>query len=120
MLKFATRYFYSNLHSFNSLEQLNSHLLKHRYTHALVYFRAGWNPQCAIADQQVETLAAENRFLEVIKVDADLAPKIARHYGIRSEPEFVFCLYGDEVLRQIGPNAKGLNEKLAKMVKLGQ
>lgn len=32
----------------------------------------------------------------------------------------MFCLYGDEVLRQIGPNAAGLEEKLNKMVKLGQ
>ena len=57
--------------------------------------------------------------LEIIKVDSDVAPKIARHYGVRSEPEFVFCLYGDEVLRQIGPNQSGLTEKLDKMVKLG-
>jgi hypothetical protein len=55
----------------------------------------------------------------VIKVDSDVAPKIARHYGVRTEPEFVFCLYGDEVLRQIGPNENGLTEKLNKMVKLG-
>lgn len=104
MLKYATRYLYSNLHSFNSLESLNQHLLQHKYTHTLVYFRASWNPQCTIADQQLQRLAANNRFLEVIKVDSDVSPKIARHYAVRNEPEFVFCLYGDEVLRQIGPN----------------
>ena len=32
----------------------------------------------------------------------------------------MFCLYGDEVIRQIGPNEEGLNEKLQKMVKLGE
>jgi hypothetical protein len=57
--------------------------------------------------------------LEIIKVDSDVAPKIARHYGVKNEPEFVFCLYGDEVLRQIGPNQDGLTQKLDKMVKLG-
>jgi thioredoxin-like negative regulator of GroEL len=37
-----------------------------------------------VADQQLEKLAAENRFLEVIKVDSDVAPKIARHYGVKN------------------------------------
>jgi hypothetical protein len=32
----------------------------------------------------------------------------------------VFCLYGDEVLRQIGPNYDGLVDKYSKMVALGQ
>ena len=31
----------------------------------------------------------------------------------------MFCLYGDEVIRQIGPNFAGLEDKLNKMVKLG-
>lgn len=53
-------------------------------------------------------------------MDSDVSPKIARHYGVKSEPEFVFCLYGDEILRQIGPNQDGLDQKLDKMVKLGQ
>ena len=119
MLRFTTRFLYSNLKSFTSLEELNSHLNKERYTHTLVYFRSSWNPQCEQADQQLNNLVSQNNFLQTIKVDSDVAPKIARHYGVRTEPEFVFCLYGDEVLRQIGPNEKGLNEKLEKMVKLG-
>lgn len=108
MLKYTARFLYSNLKSFTSLEELNQHLLKNKFAHALVYFRASWNPQCIVADQQLTNLAGKNRFLEVIKVDSDVSPKIARHYGVRSEPEFVFCLYGDEVLRQIGPNEQGL------------
>lgn len=119
MFKFTTRYLYSNLRSFGTLEEMNQHLLKHKYVHSLVYFRASWNPQCIIADQQLNQLAASNRFLEIIKVDTDTSPKIARHYSVRTEPEFVFCLYGDEVLRQIGPNEKGLQDKVDKMVKLG-
>lgn len=51
----------------------------------------------------------------MIKVDSDLSPKIRRHYSVKAEPEFVFCLYGDEVLRQIGPNEEGLTEKVKKM-----
>ncbi len=86
MLKFTTRFLYSNLRSFNTLEEMNQHLLKHKYVHSLVYFRASWNPQCAIADQQLTKIAASNRFLEIIKVDTDTSPKIARHYAVRNEP----------------------------------
>lgn len=58
--------------------------MKYKYTHCLVYFRSNWNPQCEITDQHINNLAGENRFLEVIKVDSDVSPKIARHYGVRS------------------------------------
>jgi thioredoxin-like negative regulator of GroEL len=95
MLRLTARFGYSNLRNFSSLEELNAHLQSTRQNHTLVYFRAGWNPQCEQADQQLDQLAAHNHFLQVIKVDSDLAPKIARHYGVKSEPEFVFCLYGD-------------------------
>ena len=83
---------------------MNTHLSNNKYSHSLVYFRAQWNPQCDQAEQQLNKLAASNRFLEVIKIDSDTSPKIAKHYAVRNEPEFVFCLYGDEVVRQIGPN----------------
>ncbi len=63
---------------------MNTHLLKNKYTHLLVYFRSSWNPQCDITDQHITQLAGENRFLEVIKVDSDLAPKIVKHYGVRN------------------------------------
>lgn len=84
MLRYTTRFLYSNLKSFSSLEALNTHLDKERSTHTLVYFRASWNPQCEVSDQQLNQLAANNKFLQVIKVDSDVSPKIARHYGVRS------------------------------------
>ena len=120
MFRLTTRFLLSNLKQFEKLEELNTHLLKNKPHHTVVYFRAAWNPQCELTDQHLQHLAAQNSSLEVIKVDSDLCPKIARHYGVRTEPEFVFCLYGDEVLRQIGPNLAGLQEKVEKMVKLGQ
>lgn len=49
-----------------------------------------------------------------------MAHKIARHYSVKAEPEFVFCLYGDEIVRQIGPNYDGLIDKYNKMVTLGE
>lgn len=84
MFKVVQRYLYSNLRSYSNLEELNAFLLKNKFAHSLVYFRSNWNPQCEIADQQVTKLAAENRHLEVFKIDSDTAPKIARHYGVRA------------------------------------
>ena len=86
MLRTTARLFYANLRSFTVLEELNAHLSKHRFSHVLVYFRSTWNPQCEITDQHVDRLVSQHRFLEVVKVDSDLAPKIAKHYGARSEP----------------------------------
>ena len=108
MLRIVSRFAYTNLHNFTELEALNSHLSKHRYPHVMVYFRSSWNPECDVADQQVNRFASENRHVEVIKIDSDLSPKIVNHYSVRSEPEFVFCMLGDEVTRQIGPNYQGL------------
>ena len=56
----------------------------------------------------------------MIKIDSDICPKIVNHYSVRNEPEFIFCMYGDEVLRQIGPNFRGLEEKLDKMIRLAE
>lgn len=39
---------------------------------------------------------------------------------MRAEPEFVFCFYGDEALRQIGPNYEGLVDKTNKICNLGE
>lgn len=91
-----------------------------KFSHTLVYFRANWNPNCALTDQHINKLASENGSLQIIKVDSDVSHKIARHYSVKAEPEFVFCLYGDEVVRQIGPNYEGLVDKFNKMVNLGQ
>ena len=38
---------------------------------------------------------------------------------MKAEPEFVFCFYGDEALRQIGPNYEGLVDKANKIANLG-
>ena len=100
--------FSRNLKSFDNLETLNGYLALHKPTHTVVYFRASWNPNCRQSDRDAEKLAATHPHLQIVKVDTDLAPKIAKHYAVKAEPEFVFCLHGDEVLRQIGVNYEGL------------
>lgn len=114
LLKFG----YANLKTFDNLEAMNHHLAANQFSYTLVYFRANWNPNCALTDQHISEFASENPEVHCIKVDSDVAPKIAKHYGVRAEPEFVFCFYGDEVIRQIGPNKDGLKEKTTKMEQL--
>ena len=99
---------------------MNHYLAANKFPHTLVYFRANWNPNCTLTDQHITKLASENNGIQIIKVDSDVAHKIARNYSVKAEPEFVFCLYGDEVVRQIGPNFDGLKDKLNKMVTLGE
>ncbi len=112
------RFFSSNLKTFTELEALNQYLAKNKFDRTLVYFRANWNPNCSLTDQHITRIATENPDTEVIKVDSDVSPKISKHYGVKAEPEFVFCLHGDEVIRQTGPNYEGLNNKLNKMTQL--
>lgn len=120
MLVRAMRRWASTLKTFENLEQLNTHLNTTRPNHYVMYFRATWNPQCVETDQHAVKLAASNPNVEVIKVDTDTGPKIATHYSVRAEPEFVFCLYGDEVLRQIGPNYENLQKKIDMMKELAK
>lgn len=54
---------------------------KHPMT--VVYFRAAWNPNCAQSDKEAEKFAAENAHLDVIRIDSDAAPKIAKHYSVK-------------------------------------
>lgn len=61
---------------------------------SVVYFRANWNPQCDQSDKDIEKFALNNGGISVFKIDSDVSPKIAKHYGVKAEPEFVFCLYG--------------------------
>ena len=80
-----------------------------------MYFRANWNPNCTLTDTHINKFASENPSMQIIKVDSDVSPKIAKHYSVKAEPEFVFCLYGDQIIRQIGPNYDGLVDKNGKM-----
>lgn len=120
MLTKSIRSFVHNLKTFTSLEEMNSYLRTNRPAQNIVYFRANWNPQCQESDKEIIRVATENPGLDIIKIDSDAAPKIAKHYAVKAEPEFVFCLFGDEVIRQIGLNPQGLNEKIEKVEKLGR
>lgn len=120
MLTKSLKYFTNNLKSFTSLEELNLYLNANRPAQTVVYFRANWNPQCQQSDQEASKLAATYPGINVIKIDSDIAPKIAKHYSVRAEPEYVFCLHGDEIIRQIGVDFQKLEDKVTKMEKLSK
>jgi len=65
---------------------MNRYLAQKMAPYTLVYFRANWNPNCALTDQHIDKIASQNGSLEVIKVDSDVAHKIARHYSVKAEP----------------------------------
>ncbi len=63
---------------------MNHYLAANRFAHTLVYFRANWNPNCNLTDKHIQKIASENASLQVIKIDSDVASKIARHYSVRA------------------------------------
>lgn len=109
----------SRIKTFDSLKTLNQYLEDNRFPINLLYFRASWNPMCTHADSHIWALTQKYP-IDVQRVDSDMARKIADYYGVRAEPEFVFCLYGDEIVRQIGVNMDGLEDKYLKVRKLQQ
>lgn len=86
MLTKVIKRFSHNLKNFDNLEELNKFLTNNKFSNTLVYFRANWNPQCQETDKDIQKFAAKFPGYQVIRVDSDAAPKIARHYSVRAEP----------------------------------
>lgn len=74
---------YTCLKNFENLDLLNEYLLVQKFPINILYFRAAWNPACILTDDHIRQFIATHK-TEVIRVDSDVAPKIAQHYGIRS------------------------------------
>ena len=74
----------------------------------MVYFTAKWNPACKITDEHINLISNNYSEIEIINIDSDVSPQIKSHYNVRAEPEFIFCLHGDELVRQTGPNKEKL------------
>lgn len=107
---------FGTIKQFADLEILNKYLEVHKYPYVLVYFTAKWNPACKITDEHVNLISNSYNDFEIFKIDSDVSPKISKYYNVRAEPEFIFCLYGDEVIRQIGVNKDKLIEKCELML----
>jgi thiol-disulfide isomerase/thioredoxin len=114
------RYSFTAIKHFNELPLMSHYLASNKFPFVIVYFTAKWNPYCRITDEHIRELAENYQQVEIIKIDSDVAPKIAKHYLVKAEPEFVFCLNGDEIIRQTGPNKEGLMEKCKTMLEMGE
>lgn len=84
MLRTLIKSSFSSMKTFTSLEHLNKYLNENRPAQHVVYFRANWNPQCEKSDQHISQFASDHPGMEIIKIDSDAAPKIAKHYNVKS------------------------------------
>ena len=74
----------------------------------LIEFYTDWCPSCRAAKNAVERLVKENEELEVLTVNTDENPKLAKEFGIMSVPTFVLMKEGRVHKRVSG--AKSLGE----------
>ncbi len=91
----AIRCTFATIKQFTEMPLLSHYLASNKFPFVIVYFTAKWNPYCRITDEHVRELASNFQQVEIVKIDSDVAPKIAKHYLVKAEPEFVFCLNGD-------------------------
>jgi len=73
----------------------------------LIDFSAKWCPPCRAMKPVVHELAEELRGrLEVIEIDVDQSPDLARQYNVDHIPCFILLRDGKEVTRQTGSMPK--------------
>ena len=80
----------------------------------LVDFYADWGGPCKAYSPIVESVAAENEDIKVVKIDVDNAQDIAIKYQVMSIPTTVIIKDGKEVNRVVGMVSKS---DLIEMVK---
>lgn len=66
----------------------------------ILFFSASWCPACRNADPAYQEL--RNAGYPIRKVDVDSNSSLAQKYGIRSIPQFVYVVDGDEKRRVSG------------------
>ena len=80
----------------------------------VIDFYADWCGPCKVYSPIVESIAAENEDIKVVKVDIDVAEDIAWKYQVVSIPTTVVIKNGQEVNRAVGMISKST---LSEMVK---
>lgn len=68
----------------------------------LVDFFATWCGPCKMLGQELEDLSSDRTDFEIVKVDVDLNPNLARMYGIMSVPTLMYFNNGKLVKKESG------------------
>lgn len=76
----------------------------------ILYFSTPWCAPCKALAPMISSAASQ---LSIQKVDAELEPQLAKQYGIRSVPTFIFLERGEEVHRHVGALTREMLFKLA-------
>ncbi len=84
----------------------------------LVDFSATWCQPCKMLAPTIDTVAQDySDKLSVFKVDIDVAPDTAAHFGIRGVPTVIFFKDGREVDRFVGNlDLRAIKERVEKVL----
>lgn len=87
----------------------------------LADFFADWCPPCRAMNPHVEAIKEKMEeklgILKVLKINVDMSPDIAAHFGVRSIPTFIMFVQGNEKWRHVGADAAGLTKKIEETLK---
>lgn len=64
----------------------------------IIDFYADWCMPCNMLGENLEEIVEENKTINIIKVNVDEHPDLARQYGVMSIP--LLCLYNDNKLEK--------------------
>eukprot|EP01017_Pseudomicrothorax_dubius_P018169 TRINITY_DN201_c0_g1_i1.p1 TRINITY_DN201_c0_g1~~TRINITY_DN201_c0_g1_i1.p1 ORF type:complete len:181 (+),score=48.47 TRINITY_DN201_c0_g1_i1:75-617(+) len=98
--------------SFDNYKDMKAYVDTTKPIFSCMYFSAAWNPMCIDAEKHVRDLS--NRYIQYTftHLDCDKDVLGRRFYSIKTEPTFIVCCLGHEMVRQVGSDLPNLEEKI--------
>ncbi|MBO4726362.1 MAG: thioredoxin [Clostridia bacterium] len=78
----------------------------------LVDFNADWCGPCQMLKPVLTAVASNNPNVKFVSVNVDVAPELAKQYGIMSIPCLILFDHGNEINRHVGFVPKSLLESM--------